>query len=185
MLKAVLVTGCFSYCWAAPTQRQGISCFSHCVSSEWTAVHKEMGGDTARQVTSHKIWHHVQHKRQVKEGRRRKHSKLWCLSFHDPSSCFPGDRWISAWQQEAVNEFLVLPDLHARPLLSLLRCLYVNPWVFSLLAFWFSPPFTQGKWVSGCEGLSCRLRLNCDNHRLGKRCGPTARKKEKNQLLIP
>lgn len=95
-----------------------------------------------------------------------------------PIFLFPGDGWIAAWQWEAVNEFLVLSDLHARLSLSLLRCLYLNPWVLSPLAFWFSPPFTQGKWVSGCEGLSCRLGLNCANHRSGKGCGPTARKKE-------
>ena len=77
--------------------------------------------------------------------------------------CFPGDGWTPAYQWELVNEFLVWLCLRAQLLLYLLNCLYLNPWVFSLLLFWLSPP-------SHCEGVSkwlcgpsCWLRLNHDN----------------------
>ena len=77
--------------------------------------------------------------------------------------CFPGDGWTPACRWEVVNEFLVLFCLHAWLLLYLLNCLYLNPRVFSLLPFWFSPPSHRGgEWASSCVVLSCWLGLNHD-----------------------
>ena len=47
-------------------------------------------------------------------------------------------------------------------LLYLLKCLYVKPWVFSLLPCLFSPPSHQVGAASGCVVLSCWLGLNHD-----------------------
>ena len=74
--------------------------------------------------------------------------------------CFPGDGWTPACRWEVVNEFLVLLCLRAQLLFYLLNCLYLNPRVFSLLVFWFSPSHLGGEWVSGYVVLSCRLGLN-------------------------
>ena len=66
--------------------------------------------------------------------------------------CFPGDGWIPACWWGAVNEFLILPCLSEQLLLYLLNCLYLNPWVFSLSPFRFSPSSHQ--WGVS-ERLSC------------------------------
>ena len=62
--------------------------------------------------------------------------------------CFPGDGWTPACPWEVVNEFLVLLCLHARLLLYLLNCSYLNPWV--LHSFPILPP---SLWVRGSEQL--------------------------------
>jgi len=50
-------------------------------------------------------------------------------------------RWLKPLcRWEVVNEFPVLLRLHKQLLLSFLNCLYLNPQVFSLLPFRFSPP---------------------------------------------
>ena len=58
--------------------------------------------------------------------------------------CFPGDGCTPACRWEVGNEFLVLLCLHVWLLLYLLNCLYLNPRVFSLLLFRFSPPSHWG-----------------------------------------
>ena len=77
--------------------------------------------------------------------------------------CFSGDGWTPACWWEVVNEFLALLCLHMWLLLYLLNCLYLNPCVFSLLLFWFSPPsHWGGERASSCVVLRCRLGLNHD-----------------------
>ena len=102
----------------------------------------------------HTIWCHAQH---IKlGGRRRKGETFGVVVFVFPSNlrvmepCFPGDGWTPVCRWEAVNEFLVLLCLRAQLLLSLLNCLYLSPWVFLLLPFWFSPHPTSERAALWC-----------------------------------
>lgn len=82
--------------------------------------------------------------------------------------CYPGwspaflglPEHLPAHGNQWMNSLLCLST---QVLLSLLSCLHLNPWDFSLLFCWFSPPSTVGEWVSGCMGLNCWLGLNHNN----------------------
>ena len=78
-------------------------------------------------------------------------------------------RWLNrACWREAVNEFLVWLCLHEWLLLYLLNYLYLNPRVFSLLPFQFSPHPSRGKRASGCLVLSCQLGWSHDSRWFGR-----------------
>lgn len=79
---------------------------------------------------------------------------------------FPDNGWTSASQMKAMNEFLVLLHLRAWLLLYLSNCLYLKPWVFSLLLFRFSPPSHPGQvgeWLCGAELLPGVKPLHIDS----------------------
>jgi len=43
MRTALMTQGCFSYCWTALAQHQGLSCFSACLASEQARDAQEAG----------------------------------------------------------------------------------------------------------------------------------------------
>lgn len=54
-------------------------------------------------------------------------------------------------QWEVVNKLLILLYLHSQFLSHLLNCLYLNPWLFSLSPF----PFSPSSWWEGVSELLC------------------------------
>lgn len=109
-------------------------------------VIQHVGGDTDGTSTEQgDIPYHAQSCPAYKGGGRRWKRKPLELYFSSQltmvESCSP------AGPREGVNEFLALLCLCVWLLFSLLHCLYLSLWVFSLLPFLFSPPCHQG-WAS-------------------------------------
>ena len=157
VLETVLITqGCVSSCWAGLTQRQGLCCCSHLPTSEEAGGARGAGRghsrDSCPQLTPgmfQTIWRRAQHRELGEEGGRGGCWEWRRLSAQVTVTCdgaLLSWRWLDTclpW--EVLNEFLGLLCLCAWLLLYLLNCLYLNPWVFSLLCFQFSPPSHWGE----------------------------------------
>ena len=155
VLKTVfMIQGCFSYCWAALTQSQGLFCFSHHPTSEEAGGAQEAGRGHSRdswpQLTKgifHTISHHAQHRKLGEGGGRAERLERWRFSSqvtvrHD--GALLAWRWLNTCLPMGSSEWIPCFAFLARMVfLYLLSCLYLNPRVFSLLPFQFSPPSHQ------------------------------------------
>lgn len=139
--KVVITHWCFSYCWAALTQSQGLLCFWCCPASKGLGVCKELRGWTdEKDAPSHMVSHSARKAR----GRKEEHVELWHLFSQETITrdflCSPGSDCTSACWWEVANGFL------------LFYYLYPNPQVLPLLPF----PHGKREWASGCVVLSCQ-----------------------------
>lgn len=77
--------------------------------------------------------------------------------------CLPRYVWTLSCPWEQMNKFPVLLVLACR---YLLNTLYLKPWIFSLLPFWFSSHPTGAEWAIITLGISYQLGLNHDNNHI-------------------
>jgi len=152
VLKTVWVTHqCFHYCWAVLTQSQGFFCFSHHPTSEEARGARGVGRghsqDSWPQMTTgifRTTWRHAQCIRWGEEEGSRGHSEWWHLSSRDTVRCdgaLLSWRWLNTCLPMGSSEWVPCFALLADTAFAyLINCLYLNPRVFSLLPFHFSPP---------------------------------------------
>lgn len=139
--KVVITHWCFSYCWAALTQSQGLLCFWCCPPSKGLGACKELRDWTdEKDAPSHMASHSATKAR----GKKEEHVQLWHLFSQETITrdflCSPGSDCTSACWWEVANGFL------------LFYYLYPNPQVLPLLPF----PHGKREWASGCVVLSCQ-----------------------------
>lgn len=157
-VRFVLITqGCFQYCWAVLTQHQDL--FGSSPPQQWG------GAQGIGRASQDPEWdtgystpfdaHHVELGEE--EGRSgtlgamvfvfSSHQSLWWSS--------PGNGWTPACPWEVENEFLDSLLVYVAFVLPF-KLFFINPWIFLLLPFQFSPTsHCGGQWVSGCVQLSC------------------------------
>lgn len=158
--RMLIVQGCFYFCCAVLTQRR-------------SEVHKQLGEDSWFQLIK-EISHTMALCPAYKLGGEGKERYLkWChLSFqvtYDGALLFWGQLGTCLTMGVVVNELNIFICLHARLLLCLLKCVHLNPWVYSSLLFQFSPHPTAGEWTSSCVRLSFHLGLNQEKTKIS--CG--------------
>ena len=149
----VMTQGSFSCCWAVLTQHQGPLFLTQpcqwvgwgCTRS-WEGTHLEQLSLTDQRGVPYHMTSCSPIKLRVRDV-----GEGW------PGLLLHGD-WLGIGQLVVSNCFLLcylfffwdifFPLLFFSPftLKKLLNWLYLNPWVFALLPFWFSPPF---RWVGG------------------------------------
>lgn len=126
-------------------------------------VHKELWGDTARTAEPYWLTQGIFHRQGTvlgEEGGWEGCSEWWCLSSQNTVRCDGGLlswRWLTiSLPMQNGEAFPCFPCLHVWVLLYLFNYLDLQPWVFSLLHFWFSPWSHWGdQWVNACVRLSC------------------------------
>lgn len=155
--KHVDMSGMFPYCWTALARSQGPFCLPLHQRAGW-GCSQSWEGTRPGQLTPtdqrdvHTLWCHGQHIKLVKEGGRGEHLEWWCLSSQDTIR-HDGAQLSWRWEHLPVHGKQWMNSLlwlHAWVLFSLLNCLYLTLWVFSLLFFQLSPTSwcRDSEWVA-------------------------------------
>jgi len=166
----LIAQGCLRYCWAVPTQSQGLFCFSPHPTSEQAGGAEEVGRghsweswpQLAKGIFPYSTVSCSAYKAGGKKGGGER-SEWWCLS--SPVTVMRDGalllwRWLNAclpYGKHWMNSLLACMAF-ALPIKF-----FISTHEFShFYSFDFLPQPTVGDWARGCVVLGCRLRLNHD-----------------------
>lgn len=138
VVKIVLMTqASFCYCWAVLAWSQGLFCSSPHPICEEAGSAQGIGTAHPRGYPTPYVVILV-----IQSWEKKEEWGAFVLIVHDGALLFWG--WLNilpAHGNRWVNSMLCLC---AWLLLYLLNCLYLNPWMVSILSLWFFPPFHVG-----------------------------------------